>query len=79
MVDVHFGSSHHFVHALSKELDHCQDHRLALQFIILEESFRLLISIKRRKGIIVDEGDEQTKSRKGDFVVLFHHSHHDVD
>lgn len=78
VVDVHFGSSHHFVQSPPEQLNHPQNHRFALQLVVFL-NFSLLIPVEGRERIVVNQRDEQTKSGISHVVVFLGQPHDDID
>jgi hypothetical protein len=79
VVKIHLGSSHYPVHSLPKQLDHRLDHRLLLYFVIATSSFSVFVPIEGGKGVVVNEGDEETEGWESHFAVVLQQPHHYIN
>lgn len=79
MIEVEFVTVHDFIDGSWKIIEKLIDHRLIFQsFCIFTSKLIILnlISVKRGKGIVVDQRDEIAKSRKSNLIIVLYQPHH---
>ena len=80
MIEIHFWCLHDFVHWIAEHLNYSFNHWLFLQSLLVFTSClwrrASILSIERRKWVVIDDRDEESKSREGKLRILVDELHH---